>query len=219
MHIFKKEQQDTHFQEVLLTSRICRSPTSPFFPPGPVPIPPPKHHRWDWNYEGRVTPKGSVEAPPQDCGAGKAFPSNNGNKDKVNELLEVNGKHYGNTYIYKMDSLYLTFHPQFPGFRFEKPVFYEGVSPYHGLFWDVGRSLSWIGRPHCLAVSIGQLANGCTQFFFQRSNFQWKFNRLKTLTAWYNLLLHILTCFRTSCSRFCVHDHVQTIKGILVTQP
>lgn len=32
-------------------------------------------------------------------GRGPAFPSNNGNKDKVNELLEVKGKHYGNTYI------------------------------------------------------------------------------------------------------------------------
>lgn len=39
---------------------------------------------------------------------GPAFPSNNGNKDKVNELLEVNGKHYGNTYIYKMDSHFIS---------------------------------------------------------------------------------------------------------------
>ena len=38
----------------------------------------------------------------------------------------------------------------------------------HGLFWDVGRSMSWIGRPHCLAVSIGQLADGCTHVFFPK---------------------------------------------------
>ena len=125
-------------------------------------------------------------------------------------------------YTYIMDSLYFTLHPQFPGFRFEKPVFYE-VSPYHGLFWDVGRSLSWIGRPHCLAVSIGQFANRCTQVFSKGATFNENLTLcIKTLTAlisWHNILLHILTCFRTFCSRCYEHDHVQTIKGFLVIQP
>ncbi len=74
-----------------------------------------------------MTPKGSVEAPPQSKIA-KAFhgiptQQNKGNTDQSSDgsILEVNGS----TYIYKMDSFYLTLHPQFPGFRFEKPVFYE----------------------------------------------------------------------------------------------
>ena len=74
MHIFKQNNRTSIFKRFcwLLESPISNSP---IFPPGPVPIPPPKHHRWDWNYEGRVTPEGSVEAPPHDCGARPSHPT------------------------------------------------------------------------------------------------------------------------------------------------